>query len=74
MSGKEPDHQGGGEKWRSGEFLLPAREANSLKRYGKLKSKTSLKEPSIVLSNGNIMQATYVIENFLVDMFLKRNK
>lgn len=61
VSGKEPDRQGAGEKLRSGEFLLPTREAASLKPHGKLKSETSLREPSTVLSSGNVMQATYII-------------
>ena len=55
VSGKEPDHQGGGEKGRSGEFLLPIKEANILKPSGKLKSNVSLREPSTSLFNGNIM-------------------
>lgn len=66
VSGKEPDHQGGGEKLRLGDWQeldqgVPTGEANSLKLYGKLKSKISLRESSAVLSSGNSASHTYVI-------------
>lgn len=60
LSGKEPDHQGRGEKLRLGDLQeldqgVPIGEANSLKPYGKLKYKIPLRESSAVLSSGNIL-------------------